>query len=403
MYKPIQKYLHLEIGALLFLSYCLPLIIAKIFAADVKGVNQVLESVNSIQIIFLYAISFLSFYGPSLLLNRSPDWESVDPRIHSGTLIIVNALLAVIFIFSKIYVYKNVATEGYGFDTGAISDPIWTFSMFLSEVVVLISVMWLALGEIKYFWSNIILLQLNLLHGTRIYLMIAAILAFSIIIRKLPNLKIIAVSSFSFILFVAVSYLIFLIRHDSFESDFSLDIQWFFSPVLIESIFSQWSLINVLSSDIYFLKTEISSFLLDPIIFSLPRALFSNKESLMLAMDPDLSPLGALNGIAAAIIYFGYFFPIYWIFWGVVSAILLRAASTSYWARVIYLLFSFNLILRLMRDGYVMPVKIMINDIFIIAILYALFKFIPFLKNQPKSQAPKKKSHRNNNLLNHVC
>ena len=382
MYKPIQKYLHLEIGALLFISYCLPLIIAKIFAADVKGVNQVLESVNSIQVIALYVISFTAFHIPSLLLTRGLSWESTDPKISSSTLIVVNALLAAVFIFSKIYVYKYIATEGYGFDTGAISDPVWTFSMFLSEVVFLISIMWLALGKFKYFWSNIILLQLNLLHGTRIYLMITAIIVFSILIRKLTGPKIIAVSILSLILFVGVSYLIFLIRHDAFESEFSLDIQWILSPVLIESIFSQWSLINVLSNNFYFSKTEITSFIFDPAIFSLPRALFSNKESMMLAMDPDLSPLGALNGIAASIIYFGFFFPIYWIIWGIFSAILLRAARISYWARVVYLIFSFNLLLRLMRDGYVMPVKILLNDAIILAILYTLFKFIPLLSDQ---------------------
>jgi hypothetical protein len=380
MYKPIQKYLHLEISALLFLSYCIPLILGKFFEVDVKGVNEVLESVVSAEIIFLYLTSFVSFYLPSLLLNRGQTWKTIVVDIPTGILVIMNLFILVLFIFSKFYVYKYVAVEGYAFDTGAMNDPTWTFSMFLSEVIVLMSVMWLALGVNKYFWLNILILQLNLLHGTRIYMMIAIIFLFGIVIRKLPKIKIITFSFLAFVFLVASSYIMFLIRHDVLDSDLNFDLQWMFSPVLIESIFSQWSLINILSNDLYFSKTEIGSFLIDPLIFSLPRILFPDKENWLLYLDPKLSPLGAFNGIAASIIYFGYFYPIYWIIWGSVSALLCRAAISNYWARVIYLIFCFNILLRLMRDGYLLPVKILLDDIAIIVLFLVLFKIIKFPK-----------------------
>jgi hypothetical protein len=109
---------------------------------------------------------------------------------------------------------------------------------------------------------------------------------------------------------------------------------------------------------------------------------------MLLPIDPHLSPLGALNCIAASIIYLGWLFPLYWLFWGVIGAVLLRWARKSTWGRIVYFTFCFNIMLRLMRDGYVIPAKIMINDVvvlFILVVLFSCARFLPRARNIEQS------------------
>lgn len=372
-YFPLQKRLHVEVCAILFIAYLLPLIIGKIVAADVKGVDQVLESVDSLFISLLYAVAFFSFGLPAWWICRGTKWKTPNVAIDKHLLLLINGVLGVVFALSKLYVYKNVAVEGYGFDTGAISDPIWTFSMFLAELIFLLSMIWLVLGHRRLFLLNILLLQMNLLHGTRIHVMVTAIVIFYIYVRTLSPLKILVMTLAGGTFMLFFSYAAFLWRHGALETQFNLELQWVFSPALIESIFSQWSLVNVLTDRSYFETSHIWNFLSDPLVFSAPRFIFPDKESMLLSIDPNLSPLGALNGIAASIIYLGWFFPLYWLFWGTVGAVLLRWARRFAWARIVYFIFCFNIMLRLMRDGYVIPAKIMINDIFVLGALIVFF------------------------------
>lgn len=72
MYMPFKKYLHLEIAFLIFMAYGIPLVTAKIFAADVKGVDRVLESVDIVQIVFFYLVSFFSFAIPAFFFYKMP-------------------------------------------------------------------------------------------------------------------------------------------------------------------------------------------------------------------------------------------------------------------------------------------------------------------------------------------
>jgi hypothetical protein len=372
-YFPLQKRLHVEVCAILFIAYLAPLLIGKIVAADVKGVDQVLESVDSLFISFLYAVAFVSFGLPAWLVCRSTKWTIPSVALDKRLLLTVNVAIGAVFALTKVYVYKNVAVEGYAFDTGAISDPIWTFSMFLAEIIFLLSMIWLVVGRHRLFLLNILLLQMNLLHGTRIHLMVTAIVVFYLYVRTLPPLKILVMTLAGGTLMLFFSYTAFLWRHGALQTQFNLELQWVFSPALIESIFSQWSLVNVLADRSYFETTHIWNFLRDPLVFSAPRFIFPDKESLLLPIDPNLSPLGALNGIAASIIYLGWFFPVYWLFWGTVGAILLRWARRFAWVRVVYFVFCFNILLRLMRDGYVIPAKIMINDVVVLLALIVLF------------------------------
>jgi hypothetical protein len=277
LYLPIQKRLHVEVCAILFIAYLAPLLIGKFAAADVKGVDKVLASVDSPYIAMLYMVAFVCFALPGWVICRGSRWTVPTVVVDKRLLMAINAAIGGVYFFSKIYVAKNVAVDGYAFDTGAISDPVWTFSMFLAELIFLLSMIWLVLGFRGLFLFNIVLLQMNLLHGTRIHLMVTAIVIFYIYVRTLRPLKVILVTFVGATFMLFFSYVAFLWRHGAIGTQFNLDLQWIFSPALIESIFSQWSLVNVLADRSYFEATHIWNFLSDPLVFSAPRFIFPDK------------------------------------------------------------------------------------------------------------------------------
>jgi hypothetical protein len=81
----------------------------------------------------------------------------------------------------------------------------------------------------------------------------------------------------------------------------------------------------------------------------------------------DLSPLGAFSGYAQGLIYFGVFFPMFYVILGYIASWLQRRASDSELWSVIYVYFVCDFLFRIMRDGYVIPIKMLVDALVIMS------------------------------------
>jgi hypothetical protein len=86
----------------------------------------------------------------------------------------------------------------------------------------------------------------------------------------------------------------------------------------------------------------------------------------------DLSPLGAFSGYAQGLIYFGIFFPFLYLVLGIIAGWLQRRASHSQFWSAIYVYFICDFLFRIMRDGYVMPVKMLLDALVIMLVASSL-------------------------------
>jgi hypothetical protein len=176
---------------------------------------------------------------------------------------------------------------------------------------------------------------------------------------------------------LGMTYTVFLSRSGAFGNE--LSIARVLSPIVYESLFSQLSLRNVVNtSDIMNSTGALPDFFVDVFSFITPRFLLPDKDSfLYLARFTELSPLGAFNGYATGLIYFGVFWPIFYLLLGGLASWLYRKARTNAYWLIFYVYFTADALFRFMRDGYVIPIKIIANIIELIVLLVmfnALFK-----------------------------
>jgi hypothetical protein len=143
------------------------------------------------------------------------------------------------------------------------------------------------------------------------------------------------------------------------------------SPLVYESLFSQISLRNVVnSSDIVNSTGSFSNFVSDVVLGVMPRVIVPDKDTLQyLARFSYMSPFGAFNGYAAGLIYFGLYWPIFYLLLGgAASWLYAKSRTNGYWL-VLYAYFTGDVLFRFMRDGYTIPIKILTDIIELLAIL----------------------------------
>ena len=133
-------------------------------------------------------------------------------------------------------------------------------------------------------------------------------------------------------------------------------------------------------------------FFLDALYFSTPRFLLPGKDELLFTDQfTDLSPLGAFSGYAQGLIYFGIFFPFFYFALGMISGWLQRRARHSQFWSVIYVYFICDFLFRIMRDGYAIPIKMVLNTLVIMLVVGCLqrslsqFELAPQLPRHLKS------------------
>jgi hypothetical protein len=278
-------------------------------------------------------------------------------------------ILCIIFVASKVSLVPLGVYKDYAFDTGSMIGGPWTFSMFCSETMVLAGIVVLfskARNRLLNFSIVSALNAINLLHGTRIFF-ISTVMVLGLYgyIRGRVTLKrMMLYGPVVFALVLLLAYMVFLSRsHVSTTGAFSAPAV--VSPVVYESVFSQMSLIGVLGptpTRVWDTLGHPLRFVLDVFLFTLPRPLLPDKELLLYIRRFDyLSPLGAFNGYAEGLIYFGFLFPLFYFLMGLTGSYLYKKSQQSPWWFVLYIFFTADFLLHIMRDGYLIPMKMLIN------------------------------------------
>ncbi len=298
------------------------------------------------------------------------------------------AIIAGLLISKVLLIPEGVYSE-YAFDTQNMTSGMWNFSMFCSESLLLLSIVILFSTHrhnVRWFLALSAINAVNLLHGTRVFFMIAGLTCcFYAFVRRKLNWRVALVLM---LIAASIGYLVFLSR-----SNAALDAETFspaklISPLMYESIFSQLSLFEaVRSPHLWNAFGAPQSLLSDTFYFLVPRILLPDKDQ-MLFIDrfSDLSPLGAFSGYAQGFIYLGFLFPAFYFVLGRVASWLLRRAESSPFWCVAYTYFVCDSLFRIMRDGYIIPIKMMMNGLAILAIVVLLDRAMRFL-DAPSSLA----------------
>ena len=369
--------------------YLIPLLLMYLFEYSDEGAAgalDILDKQSLGSICAIYAEGLAGFTLGSLIVGMAlrpksrPTSSLSYPPMHIGTAErIVVVLVAGLLIGAKAALIPLGVYHVYAADSGEMAGGIWSFAMVCAECLLFVSILMLysdSRWNVRGFLFLTALNGVNLLHGTRI-IFIVNLLAFILYayIRGVLTIKrILIYGPLAFAGVLAVAFLVFIARSGSTLTD-GLSLARALSPIIYESLFSQLSLGTVVASpDIMNSTGALPGFLTDVIIFTAPRFMVPDKDALTYIHSfAYMSPLGAFNGYAAGLIYFGVFWPLFYFTLGGFAAWLYaRAKSSPYWW-VFYAYFTADVLFRFMRDGYLIPIKIM-GDMLLLLMALIVFK-----------------------------
>lgn len=331
------------------------------------------------EITFVYVSGVVAFFlgsklGPivTTLTARPPIHERLRPfELNAGFRAFCWFSVAV-FVATKVLLIPRGVYANYAFETGKMTGGLWSFSMFWSELLLFLSIVVL-FSNSRHNLKGFLLLNLidgiNLLHGTRIFFIIAGVtLCFYLYVRGKMGFKRLVVFATSLL---AGGYLVFLFRSHVALNEHALSFSRVISPIMYESIFSQFSLIGVAQRPaLWGHQIFPLHFLSDVLWFSVPRFLFPGKgELLYISQFSYLSPMGAFSGYAEGLLYFGLLMPVFYFFLGIAGDWLLRQSRFSQFWSVVYVYFTCDFLFRIMRDGYVIPAKMLINNVMVLVFI----------------------------------
>ncbi len=371
--------------------YFVPLIVSFLLGSREVGVGDVLSIPSKIigEVCVIYSLGICAFlmgtYWRRLLglCIGKKSYALVDSRrVHFNVINKFSVLLfCAIFCVSKILIIPTGVYSNYGIGDEFMSGSAWSFSIICSELLVVLSIVALFSEDrhnVRWFIFLSLLNGINLLHGTRFFFIIGCfvgiVYAYTRRLIKLRN--IVTVGLPAAFLVLVLSYLVFLYRSHSSSDSQGSTIVAVFSPIIFESVFSQISLINTLTmSGIFSITGHVLDFISALITINAPRLLIPDKDTLFHpSVDLlSLSPLGAFNGYAYGLITFGVFFPLYYLLWGAVADWLYKMSRHSSIWTIIYVYFTAGFLFRIMRDGYVIPIKLLSNvlEFIVVAVLFA--------------------------------
>ena len=294
-------------------------------------------------------------------------------RLSRSFWVLCSATVAV-FALSKVLLLPLGVYSDYAFDTESMIGGVWSFSMFCSESLLLLSIVVLfSNAQRNVLWFLILtgINGINLLHGTRIFFMVAAIaFCLNLYVRGKLTFRL---GILAFCSTLALGYFVFLSRSHVEVDDRTFSAARVISPIMFEGIFSQLSLIGTIKHpEIWSFWGSPHHFFLDALYFVTPRFLLPGKDGMLfINRFSDLSPLGGFSGYAEGLIYFGVFFPVLYLIVGIVADWLLRHARHSQFWSVIYVYFVSDILFHIMR-GYIMEIKMLANGLVILAIVVFL-------------------------------
>ncbi len=377
------------------LLYFLPLAFVAVYEFTQNGISEAAavnwQDLRRITLLYVFGCAafclgsaFRSLVG--FLTGTPTDGESISSRLPlypaamGWAAQITVALTVVAFILSKILLVPSGVYSAYAFDTGQMEGGLWGASMMLSELLVLFSLAALFSGRRRnVLWFAILagINGINLLHGTRIFF-IVSVLGFSLYLYLRGKL------SWRIVLggvcgVTVLAYVVFVLRS---SLELSGEGSWaarLLVPVMAESIFSQLSLLSIIrDSHLWSAGGAIPQFIQDNFYFLMPRLLLPNKSSILyIDRFSDLSPLGAFSGYAQGLIYFGYWIPLVYFVFGTVADWLARRASFSATWSLLYVYFTCDFLFRIMRDGYIIPIKMLLDNLAVLGAIYFVQLLFP--------------------------
>jgi hypothetical protein len=358
--------------------YFLPLLGVLLFNYSEGGTVTAadLDPETAVKIAWIFVLGCCAFLCGSRL-DVSRLWTAVDTPRRGLRLFTVAwpfwmacSLLVAALMISKVLLIPAGVYSEYAFDTENMTGGAWSFSMFCAESVLFLSIAALfsrSRKNVLWFWGLTAVNGVNLLHGTRIFAMIAGIVfCFYLYLRGKFSLRLALLAAGSSL---AIGYLIYLTRSNLGVNDETFSVARVISPFMYEGVFSQISLIQALHNpSLWRSFGSPLNFFVDAFYFATPRVLLPQKDAMMF-MDrfADLSPLGAFSGYAQGLLYFGLAFPVFYFVLGSIAAWLFRRAKDSSFWSVLYVYFACDFLFRVMRDGYIIPVKMFINSLIILA------------------------------------
>jgi hypothetical protein len=360
------------------LVYFLPLLGVLLFNYSEGGTTTAadLDPDTAGKIAWIYLLGCSAFLCGSRL-DLSGSWTTANTPGRSLRLFglswsfwIICSVVVTALMVSKVLLIPAGVYSEYAFDTESMTGGAWSFSMFCSESVLFLSIAVLfsrARRNLLWFLVLTVINGVNLLHGTRIFAMIAGVVfCFYLYVRGKFSLKLAVFAASSLL---ALGYLVYVTRSNIGMDDETFSAARVISPLMYEGIFSQISLIQTVHNpNLWRGVGSPPNFFLDAIYFLTPRVLLPQKDA-MLFTDrfTDLSPLGAFSGYAQGLLYFGVCFPLFYFLLGSVAAWLFRRAKDSSFWSVIYVYFACDFLFRVMRDGYIIPIKMLIDALIILA------------------------------------
>ena len=364
------------------LLYFLPLFVVLFFNYSEGGTSNAadLDTKALLRVALIFGSGTFAFLVGSLLTWRgiSSDDRREKPFAlqlfaNDRTFGILCAIAIVIFLVSKVLLNPLGVYSEYAFDTESMLGGAWSFSMFCSESLLFLSIITLFSNmrrNVAWFLFLTAINAVNLLHGTRIFFMIGCIaFCFYQYLRGKLTLRVVAIA---FIAALGLGYAVFLLRSGAELDDQTLSAARLISPVMFEGVFSQISLIGVIRHpEAWSMWGSIGSFSHDIILFVTPRLLVPEKDKLLVINQfADLSPLGAFSGYAQGLIYFGLLFPLFYFVLGCGASWLLRQAAHSRFWSMMYVYFVGDFLFRIMRDGYVIPIKMFLDSLVILLFVF---------------------------------
>lgn len=320
-------------------------------------------------------------------------WHTLLPPVRLADKLVI-LLLVIVFLISKVALIPLGVYHEYAFSSGEMTGGLWSFSTFCSETMVLFGIVVLFSGIRRNVLTFLVIAALNginLLHGTRIFFIVTVLsgVLYACLRGHITLRRALVYGPLAALAVVTLAYVVSLSRN-------GLSVQEAFSaasllrPVIDESLLSQLSLVSLLRSPAMWDATgHPLELLADIIVNTTPRILLPDKDDLVyFAQFSYLSPLGGINGYADGLIYFGLFFPFCYFVLGFVASWLYGKAQTGRWWLILYVYFTADFLFRIMRDGYVIPMKMLLNTLEWVAVFMMARALIRAIARKRSMQGP---------------
>lgn len=282
---------------------------------------------------------------------------------------------------TKILLIREGVYSAYAFDSGGMDSKAWTVSMGFSEMLLMFLAYFLAKKNKKLAIVSFCIISVNLIHGTRIFTLIALFMFFCervflarvIGIRKAMLLGVVGST------LAVLAFLVVFLRRSGVSLQLAdVDFDMIISPIVYESLFNQISFVRMLD---YHAAGRVDFvphlMLMDIFTFRLPDFMSTGYNFQLSSFGP-LSPLGGLSGYASALIYFGDFYSLFYFIAGAglqCSYIWTKLAKHSF-SRALFLYLLCSTFFRSFRDPWIVPGKMLLDNTLVLLFLISISQFL---------------------------